>query len=361
VRVYALLGLLYLLSFWLMQSGQYRWAAVTMTLMIWSHPTGVVFTISIVVVVLIRDWLIQGLLNVRDRIYKSSARITILTGLVALLAGLPALLPILSGPPAELLIPMEAGDLFDSIHKAVFVGTVPQAAGLLVLGFYLLMALAVMGLTISDWLAFIKAGQHKIPDDIVVTNGLLVIIPTTLLLVISLISEPIFFYRPLMPLLYPLIIWIGSATALKEYKPHKLIAPALLAAVIILANINWSPGIKGSDLDKYTDLINQEPETSILYATGTAALPFDLYLSNPSWIAESENHTSLGSRDLMELFGWEYQEPGSWADWVIWSRDPQLDTELFQQLEVLTAENYELVGVVKYWQIEDVEIWRAEQ
>jgi len=369
-RVYALLGLLYLLSFWLMQSGQYRWAVVTMTLMIWSHPTGLIFTVSIVVVCLARDWLIQGLLNVRE-IYKSSARLSILTGLVALLAGIPALLPILTGPVADhyLMIPVSVGQVLTSIYTAVFVGTMPPA-GLLVIVFYLVMALAVLVVVVSDWLMIIRTTDCHNPDykmgliiedDIVVTNGLLVIIPTTLLLLISLISEPIFFYRPLMPLLYPLIIWIGSATALKEYRPYKLIAPALLAAMIILANINWSPGIKGSDLDKYTGLISQEPESSILYATGTAALPFDLYLTNPSWIAESENHNSLGSRELMELFGWEYQDPGSWADWIIWPRDPLLDPDLFQQLEVLTAENYELVGVVEYWHIEDVEIWRAEQ
>jgi len=365
-RVYALLGLLYLTAFWLLMGGQYIWAAVIMGLMIWGHPTGVIFTISIVIVNLIRDWLLLGMLNSRA-IFKSTAKKTLAAGLAALVAGIPVLLPILTSPVAATYInmPLTTGQILNSIMTALFVGTITeiQAAALLIVVFYLIIALMMFGLALSDWGKILRAGDRdaKIPDDIVVTNGLLVIVPATLLLAVSLISRPIFFYRPLMPLLYPFIIWIGSATAMREYRPHKLVAPAVLAAVLIYSLAQWSPGIKGSDLTDYTSLINQDPAGSVLYATGTAALPFDLYLDNPSWIAEAENHNSLGSRALMESFGCDYQTPGSWAAWIIWPRDPLIDPDLSQRLEELTAENYQLVGVVEYWQIEDVEIWRAEQ
>jgi len=244
-RAYAMLGLLYLISAWLMQGGQYRWAVVTMTLMIWTHPSGVILTISLVLVCLIRDWLIMGLLSIRE-IFKTTARITTLAGLAALLIGAPALLPILARPVLEQSV--SGGHYLSSIYTAAFVGTAP-AVGLVVFVFYLLEGLAVLYVTTSDWMAYIKEGpQQKIPDDVVVASGLLVIIPAILMIIVSVLTRSRLLYGPLMPLLYPLIIWVGSSTAIKEFKPHKLIAPALLAALLIYSNIIWDPGIKGADL-----------------------------------------------------------------------------------------------------------------
>lgn len=364
-RVYATLGLLYLLSFWLMMGGQYKWAAVTMGMMIWGHAVGVVLVISIVVVNLLRDWLLQGMLDIRD-IYKETARKTLLSGLAGMVVGIPALLPIMLGPEADryLMMAINGKQIINSVNTALFVGIdlgEYQPIVFAVMWIYVVLAGMITLTALYHWGLILKNRDLKfiIEDDIVVTNALLVLVPFLLLLIVSVLIKPVLFYRSLMPLLYPFIMWIGSATAMQEYKPIKLVLPALLAACLIWAQINWSPELKGSDIERYAERINQDKGSEILYVTGTAALPFQLYVDQQGWIAEDEHHTNLGSNELMEIFGQQFREPGIWADWIIWPQEPLISDDLFQQLEELTAE-YELVGTVEYWQIGDTEIWHRE-
>lgn len=365
-RAYAMLSLLYLLSFWLLMGGQYRWAAVTMALMCWSHALGLILAISLVLVNLIRDWYLLGLLNTR-KIYKSLARKTITAGLVGILAGLPGLMPILLGKEAGnfLDMPLSLGQLSNSIITTMFVETVQGPAEILayiVVLLYLLLSLMIMLLAINEWSQQLRSGEtaERIDDDVVVTTGLLVLIPAVLLIVASMLGSSIVFYRTWMPLLYPLIMWIGSATAIQEYKPIKLIMPSLLAAILIISLIGWSPRIKGSDLDRAAAMINRDPGP-VLYATGTVALPFDLYVDEPGWIATAEQYpTMLGQPEIMTLLGWKYRDPGPWAKWIIWPQEQLIPDSLAAELEQITADDYELAGIVEYWQIGDSEIWRAK-
>jgi len=364
-RVYAMIGLLYMISFWLLMGGQYKWAAVIMGMMIWGHLVGFILVVSLVVVNLIRDWMLQGMLDIRI-IFKSTARKTIGSGLAAIGIGIPAMLPILMSPVVTeyKLNPINLAQILDSIHAAIFVEILPAGwinitAGILILiyialaGLITLTALYHWGIILKD-----KESKYIIEDDIVITNGLLVVVPIILMIIISATVKPILFYRPLQILLLPFILWIGSATAMQEYKPQKLILPIALAAAIILAQISWSPRAKGSNLDHYADLINQDPGP-VMYATGSVALPFDLYVDQPGWIAAYQEDNSLGSDELLALFGYKQRDPGAWADWIIWPQNELLSPELVEDLEILTAE-MDLVGVVEYWQIGDTEIWHRE-
>lgn len=348
LRIFAMMGLLYLLAFWLMMGGQYIWGAVTMGLMIWGHTTGLILTVSIVIVMLIRDWMLQGMMGIRDVIYKVSAKQSITAGLVAIGIGSPALIPIILGPDVT-DNPLTFNQLLDASHAALFVESLPAgwpnmaAAGI----WFVYVALAMM-ITFTiwmDWIAKLKEPKRAelIDDDIVITNSLLAVVPIILMIVVSLLGNSIISYGALMILLWPLILWIGSATAMMEYKLNKLILPIILAAAIILAQIYWSPNIKGSDLDHYVDLINESPG-EILYATGSVALPFDLYLNQQGWIARPN--------ELMYMFGYRQRDPGPWVDWLI-------TDEITDELEILTAE-MQLVGVVEYWHMADIEIWRAQ-
>jgi len=364
-RIYAMMGLLYMIGFWLLMGGQYKWAAVIMGMMIWGHLVGFILVISLIAVNLIRDWMLQGILDIRQ-IFKSTARKTIGSGLAAIGIGIPAMLPIIMNPVVEeyKLNPITMGQILDSIHAAIFVEILPAgwpniAAGILML-LYIALASLITLTAWYHWSLILKDRQGKwiIEDDIVITNSLLVVVPLSLMILVSLVAKPIVFYRPLQILLLPFILWIGSATAMQEYKPQKLILPIALAAVIILAQITWSPRAKGSNLDHYADLINQDPGP-IMYVTGSVALPFDLYVDQPGWIAAYQEDNSLGSDQLLALFGYKQRDPGPWADWIIWPQNDLLSSELIEDLEILTAE-MDLVGVVEYWQIGDTEIYHRE-
>jgi len=364
-RVYAMMGLLYMIAFWLLMGGQYKWAAVIMGLMIWGHLVGFVLVVSLVIIDLFRDWMLQGILGIRE-LYKSTARKTILSGLAGIGIGIPAMLPILLSPSVEKYnFRISSGaQILDSIHAALFVEILPSgwinlAAGSLMF-FYIFLAVLITLTSLYHWAIILSEPQNKyiIEDDIVITTGLLVAVPLILMIIISATIKPILFYRPLQILLLPFILWLGSSTAMKIYKPHKLIMPIAMAIILILAQITWSPRVKGSNLDHYADLINQDPGP-VLYATGSVALPFDLYVDEPGWIAAYQEDNSLGSDELMALFGFKQRDPGPWADWILIPQDNKLSPELVKDLEILTAE-MDLVGVVEYWQIGDTAIYHRE-
>lgn len=364
-RIYAMIGLLYLMTFWLMNGGQYLWATITIALMIWGHSVGLILAVSIVVVQLLRDWMIQGMMGIRETIYKSSARATVTSATIGIIAGIPALLPLLFGPGgiSEFYIqPISLGYFMDAAEAAIFVEAIQHPEPLyyfaaIVIWFYIFIALLITWQILADWRLILKANviAEKIEDDVVITSGLLLTVPLALMLVVSLTIKNIMYYRTMMILLMPFILWLGSATAMKIYKPHKLIMPGLLAISVIILQLAWSPNLKGSNLDQYAEMINQEPG-NILYATGTAALPFDLYVDQPGWVAEADHHDALSSSETLAAFGYELREPGSWADWIIWPREPLISDELADKLASLTAE-MDLVGVVEYWHTSDIEIW----
>ena len=364
-RIYAVLGLLYIMTFWLINGGQYVWAAITITLMIWGHSMGLILAISIAVVQLARDWMIQGMMGIREKIFNSSAAATILSVGVGIAAGFPALLPLTVGPGGISEFyhqPISWWYFVYAIKAALFVEVIQSSNPgyylvSAVIWIYIILAVLITWLSFAGWAQILKTGDvvDKIEDDVIITSCLLVFVPLVIMLGISILIKNIIYYRPLMILLPPFILWLGSATAMKVYKPHKLIMPALLAASVIVLQLAWIPSLKGANLDQYTEMINQDPG-NILYATGTAALPFDLYVDQPGWIAEADHHAALASMETLAAFGYEFREPGSWADWIIWPRDPLIGDELADQLDSLTAE-MELVGVVEYWHTADIEIW----
>lgn len=245
--IYAMMGLLYLLSFWLMMSGQYVWGVATIALMIWGHPTGLILAISIIIVMLIRDWMLQGMMGIRDVIYKESAKKTITAGLVGIGIGIPALIPIIFGPVSDnyMMHRLTLGQILDSIHAAVFIEVLPTGwpniLAAVIMMLYIGLAILITFTAWAAWMDKIKdpANTGLIKDDIVITNSLLVVVPPILMIIVPVLTEPIIFYRPLMILLWPMILWIGSATAMQEYKPTKVILPTILAAVIIMAQIFW--------------------------------------------------------------------------------------------------------------------------
>ena len=364
-RIYAVLGLLYIMTFWLINGGQYVWAAITIALMMWGHSMGLILAISIVIVQLARDWMIQGMMGVRDKIYRGSARATITSATVGITVGAPALIPFMFGPGGLSEFyqqPLSWGYFVHAVKAALFVEVIQSSnPGYylvnVVIWIYIILALLITWQSLAEWVLILKADApaEKIEDDVIITSGLLVFVPLVIMAGVSILIKNIIYYRPLMILLPPFILWLGSATAMRVYKPHKLIMPALLAISVIVLQLAWGSNLKGSNLDQYAEMINQAPG-NILYATGTAALPIDLYIDRPGWVAEADHHAALASRETLAAFGYQLREPGSWADWIIWPRDPLIGDELADQLASLTAE-MELVGVVEYWHTADIEIW----
>ena len=183
-------------------------------------------------------------------------------------------------------------------------------------------------------------------------------IPLLAMIAGSLLIHNVLYYRPLTLLALPLALWLGSAAAPLEIRPAKMIMPGLMALGLLITILTWDPAIKGGDLEGAAEMIESQPG-QILYATGTAALPFDLYIDRKGFIAEDDHHAGLLQPRLQAEFGWEQRAPGSWAEWLVWPQDELISPELWADLEIMT-ESMELVGVVDYWQAAEIEIWRQK-
>jgi len=227
----SIVGLLYIMSFWLLMGGQYKWAAATMTIMVWiGSAPGLILVVSLVIVNIIRDWLLLGLLHSRA-IFKSLAKKSITAGLVGCLAGIPGLL-------FGQLDPQLPIDGMASIMDPLFINAargIPGTILTVIVGIYLILSLMITWLAWYDWQLILRSNvmATRIKEDIVSTNFLLVAVPLIMMMIGSIGS-----YINL--LIWPLIIWIGSATSMRIYKPHKLIMPILLAAGIIYSQLTWS-------------------------------------------------------------------------------------------------------------------------
>lgn len=244
-RGIAMMGLLYLLTFWLMMGGQYVWGSITIGLMIWGHPTGLILTMSILIVNVLRDWMLQGMMGIRDAIFNKTLRANLISYAVGICIGLPAIIIKLLGPGSSQENQLTLVQMIDNIHAAVFVDSlsiewINALAGIMLI-IYFILAILITFTAWARWLENLKDPVKTIQDDIVIiddiviTNFLLTIVPVILMIIVSVIIEPVINYRALMILLWPMILWVGSATAMQEYKPVKLILPGILAAVIVMA------------------------------------------------------------------------------------------------------------------------------
>jgi len=385
-RVYAILSALYLAAAFFAIRGQWLGLTAACGLMLCAHITAPAFVV--------------GCLALALMLHPAEWRKVALSGVGASLALIPWAATLTQGAGAEdfWLWPLTLPAFTNSLGYAIWAGAfegLPLILSMLLLGFYLLMAISitisvsapllfraaskntetVRGiLRLSKWSAPLadkvnapKPVSKRDGDQLISPLAVLVFVPLALFLGVSVFYANVTYYRPLMVLVFPLFMWVGSATAPSEFKPGKLILPGLWGLVLIAGLVSYNPARKGGELDAMSAHINDNWRAGdvVYYVTGTAALPFDYYLGDkPAYILDEELHAGLLQTHLQEAFGYRraaLESLDCQRAWVIWPADPMIDDTARERMAgEIGRGRFNLVGIVDYWQAADIEVYLVE-
>lgn len=372
-RVYALFQLLYLAS--ILFAIRHQWLGFTATvgLMCYAHSLGFIFAAGSLAVALYYSlkWankkiIIQDLFavikNKNDGLPNGSKfKIKLILKIIqhwaaGMILAMPSLYMLFGGYGGAVIsdhwIPsLTFAYYWQSIRQALFAqafGIQWQLFGLVMIISYVLLSLAVsLHILMDDY----------VKEPLIILSGLAYVIPMVGMLVVSLTYHNIIFYRPLATLSLPLALWLGSATAPVKIRWYKFVLPGIMAVVIFAGLVGYQPMVKGAELNQAAEIINQG-EGHILYATGSAALPFSYYVEREGYIADVDQPAGLLQSDLQDVLGYERMDPGPWASWIVMPRDDLLDPDLERELDDLISQHYQPVGQLKYWQQAIIDIYK---
>lgn len=158
--------------------------------------------------------------------------------------------------------------------------------------------------------------------------GLMFMVPFGTMLIFSLTIKNVIFYRPLIPLVLPMVAWLWIASR-KDILEIVLVATPLLFAPF-LGTIEFDGSIRGGHIDQAAEYItaNWQAGDQIYYSDGAIALPFDTYLHNrPHHLLAFEGSgAGLGNSISMRAFGLpgeSFVDTGT-RTWLIWHREDAL-------------------------------------
>jgi hypothetical protein len=197
-------------------------------------------------------------------------------------------------------------DVILSIGWAGFVNTIhPWIAGILML-------------MLVVYAAFKRRGIQLI---------LAAVLPVLFLLFAVVCGQPILYYRPIMAILIPLCLLAGLSLYPDNTRWFRWIPLGLAGLVMAISIGNWDASNRGGHIDELAGLIrsNWQEGDEIVYATGTAALPFDYYLHQGGCIVEWGNNNLTPVAMDWPVCDLE-NDPGG-RQWIIWPMDPLMETD----------------------------------
>jgi len=187
--------------------------------------------------------------------------------------------------------------------------------------------------TIVIFMALFKMRERSVR-----TISMATILPLIGMLIISIIWQPIYFYRTAQPFIPVLCLLVGLIINPNK-RWYSWILPTFGIIILIVAIGNWDPTSRGGRLDDAAEFIkNNWQEGDILYyGSGTAALPFDYYLNGkPSYIIDAKLNLNITwpgipfpSARLEDL---EFSRA-----WVIFPQEPQIDSNDMTRLNSYTS------------------------
>jgi len=367
-RVYALFQLLYLAS--LLFAIKHQWLGFTASvgLMCYAHSLGFIFAAGSLAValyftlkwsnikILVHDVIssIKNKNNLPDgSLFKLNLILKIIKHWAAgMILAIPSLYMLVGGYGGAGISDHWIPDLiFDYYWQSIRQALFAQAFGIQwqLFGMIMIIAYGLLSLAVTIHI-LMENDPYKKHDHLIIVSGLAFVIPLVGMMLVSLTYHNIIFYRPLATLSLPLALWLGSATAPVKIRWYKFVMPGIMAVVLFAGVVGYRPMVKGAELNQAAEIINQG-EGQILYATGSAALPFSYYVDRQGYIADVDQPAGLLQSDLQDVLGYERREPGPWASWIVLPMDDLLDPDLERELFDLIKDNYyQPVGQLKYWQ-----------
>ena len=339
-RYYAALGAVYMAALWFGIAGRPLGLLACLGLLPYLHPIGPVYALGALVVA----W-ICGLGFVRG----------VRTGALAFLSWVPRLFQIASnqkltglGPSSAIqsggtefwLRSLTPGYVVNQTGQAFAVNTLsPVAAALLFL--MLVFVLAV--------------GASRLKERAVHVSLTAVLVPVITLLLTTVI-QPVYFYRPVQPLLVPFCLLAGLVLAPRPAWISK-IAPAMGAVLLLVELMNWNPAARGGYLDQGAAAISRNWRLGdhIAYASLTVAMPFQYYLPGRESCLIPDNGMGEMPAAISPLP--DCRDYAAAGTWLVWPRDPTLAPSLASALAEKTGDTIPVWRSDAAWQFAPIEIY----
>lgn len=166
-----------------------------------------------------------------------------------------------------------------------------------------------------------KVGAHAI-------FGMMSMIPLGGMLAFSITFHNIIFYRPLIPLVIPLLAWLLLACSWRVDDLMGITSGLLLLVIVpFIGATNFDPSLRGGHIDAGAQYISAHWQAGdqIYYSDGAIALPFDhyLHLFPHQLLAFDGSGAGLGNPIIMDALGLPSKSfiASGRRTWLIWHRE----------------------------------------
>ncbi|MBA4421149.1 MAG: hypothetical protein C0391_08370 [Anaerolinea sp.] len=190
----------------------------------------------------------------------------------------------------------------------------------------------------------------------------LFLVPFVVILVESIFWYNTLFYRTLITLIIPFTLVLGSLVGSRNWRLLSWVMVGLWILITGIGIIGWNPRLRGGNVDKAAQTIRdswQEGDV-IYYGTGTAALPFDYYLSDkPRFILNGVANSNLTPPTLHHFDFIALEEIQYKRAWIIFPMDT-----FIPQVQMNRLLNYvkggELIQIINIFEIPDIRVYLVD-
>lgn len=380
-RVYALLSTLYLAGLWFALRWRWLGFAACIGLICYCHNTGAGYAAALTLTALLA---VGRVCPIGKCAYGAGNHV-----ILASAAGASAFIPWLPAMLDSTGLDFWLGDLTVSsfsyaLYQAFFVGALPKGmlpialigigcslffATVLTIGPVLAGSVAPatirIGTITATWLKFPtpKSTTLEPVDPHTTTLTAFALTPLAILFAVSMAYKNIIFYRPLVPLVIPVCMWLAGALTPRRLTVTTWIIPWTWLVLIISGLAGWSPADRGGDLRDAAYWINDQyqPGDVVYHAAGTSYLPFALYLDNhiPQVLINEDQNTGLLQTSLANAFGVQragLEDVPHLRAWIVVPRDPVLSKRTVERVAAYTRGAI-LIRRVQSWQFAPIEIY----
>jgi hypothetical protein len=184
-------------------------------------------------------------------------------------------------------------------------------------------------------------------------------IPAAIMLFVSFMYKPVYFYRPIQPLCYALCLFVALAIS-PGRTWYTWIGIGITSAVLLVSFVNYDPETRGGHIEQTAAVINKNWQAGdkIVYVTPLTAFPFSPYLPDRErCILDMPIGLNLGPLNIQ---GYEmcpaYRLAGPGRVWLVWSTDPAIPENIHATLRTYTA-GLVPVAVTDAWQFATIEVY----
>lgn len=188
------------------------------------------------------------------------------------------------------------------------------------------------------------------------------LVPLIAILLESLIWKNTLFWRTIILLIIPLILWIGQNLTLNNGKYFGWVIITLWIVITIAGVLKWNPVNNGGKLDMAAKLIDESWKNGdiIYFGTGTVAMPFNYYLNDkPEFLIDGITNSSL-TPPTLHLFARIRLESIPYKRvWLIYPTDNLMPLEQQDRLKFY-ARSGRLITTIKTIETPDILVYLIE-